>query len=78
MMMKQYVAGNHLRLVGKGYEIRRELSRLASSAAGQEPLTLYTSKLPPIRVTIGSSNQAVSGSLMTVLNSDGPVAETQG
>lgn len=75
--MKQYVAGNHLRLVGKGYEIRRELSRLAASAAGQEPLTLYTSKLPPIRVTIGSSNQAVSGSMIAVLNPDGPFSAKQ-
>lgn len=73
--MKQYIADNHLRLVGKGYEIRRELSRLAASAAGQEPLTLYTRKLPPVCVTIGSSNHAVSSSMMAALNADGLAAE---
>jgi hypothetical protein len=75
--MKQYMAGNHLRLIGKGYEIRRELSRLAASAAGKEPLSLYTRTLPPIRAKIGSSNGAISDNRMSELKLDEPGAETQ-
>ncbi|MDF2834546.1 MAG: hypothetical protein K0Q63_186 [Paenibacillus sp.] len=70
--MKQYIAGNHLRLIGKGYEIRRELSRLAASAAGQEPLSQYTRTLPPVRAMLGSSNHALSHTLRSKLMLDGP------
>ncbi|MCA0754490.1 Z-ring formation inhibitor MciZ [Paenibacillus sp. N4] len=40
--MKQYVALNHLRLVGKGWEIRRQLQKLSSASLSKKPLTEYT------------------------------------
>ncbi|MFD0586829.1 Z-ring formation inhibitor MciZ [Paenibacillus sp. GCM10027627] len=43
--MKQYIAPNHLRLVGKGWEVRHRLSKLAS-ASGSLPLSRYIELLP--------------------------------
>ncbi|QNK55430.1 hypothetical protein [Paenibacillus sp. PAMC21692] len=60
--MKQYVTVYHLRVIGKGWEVRRELNRLAASAVGEGLLSDYTRSLPPIRATLGSSNPALSDS----------------
>lgn len=58
--MKQYVIGNTLRVVGKGWEIRRELNTLAASASGEGLLSDYTGSFPPIRASLGSSNAVLS------------------
>ncbi|MHA6483818.1 hypothetical protein ACX1C1_18165 [Paenibacillus sp. strain BS8-2] len=57
--MKHYIAINHLRLVGKGWEVRRELNRLSALAA-EESLSDYTRTIPPIRIKLGTSNPIYS------------------
>ncbi|MDQ6421025.1 hypothetical protein RB620_16480 [Paenibacillus sp. LHD-117] len=74
--MKQYVSDHHLRVIGKGWEIRRELNRLASSAEGEGLMSVYTKTLPPIRVTIGSSNRTLSDQTIRELDLNETSAET--
>ncbi|REK77321.1 Z-ring formation inhibitor MciZ [Paenibacillus paeoniae] len=50
--MKQYIASNHLRLIGKGWEIRHQLQKLAA-AGDNVSLSRFTSELPPLKVTLG-------------------------
>ena len=42
--MKQYVALNHLRLVGKGWEIRHQLRKLSASSLSKTPMSEYTER----------------------------------
>jgi hypothetical protein len=65
--MKQYVSDHHLRVIGKGWEVRRELNRLAASAKGVGLLSDYTRSLPPIRALLGSSNAPLSDSDLVLL-----------
>lgn len=74
--MKQYIAECQLRVIGKGWEVRRELNRLAATAVGEGLLSAYTRSLPPIRVTVGSSNRALSEATPFNLAISEPSAET--
>lgn len=51
--MKQYVAPGNLRLIGKGWEIRRQLRQLTAAAPNGFLLTRFTGQLPPITVKLG-------------------------
>ncbi|MNH35806.1 hypothetical protein D3C79_965240 [compost metagenome] len=48
--MKQYVTVNHLRLVGKGWEIRHQLRKLSASSISKSPLSEYTGVLSVRRI----------------------------
>lgn len=52
--MKQYIASNQLRLIGKGWEIRHQLKKLAS-AGDDVLLSQFTRDLPPVKATLGGS-----------------------
>ncbi|GKU79625.1 Z-ring formation inhibitor MciZ [Paenibacillus sp. L3-i20] len=53
--MKQYIAPEHLRIVGKGWEIRHQLRKLAAASGGMK-LVPFTNGLPPIKVKLGNSS----------------------
>ncbi|WP_168119222.1 hypothetical protein [Paenibacillus sp. HB172176] len=53
--MKQYISHRHLRLVGKGWELRHQLRKLASSAEGASLLAHLTNCRSSIRTQSGSS-----------------------
>ncbi|WP_165867513.1 Z-ring formation inhibitor MciZ [Paenibacillus pinisoli] len=54
--MKRYMASNQLRLVGKGWEIRHHLRKLAAAEDGMI-LSRFTKELPPMKVSLGSSRR---------------------
>ncbi|MFF2887675.1 Z-ring formation inhibitor MciZ [Paenibacillus sp. NPDC057967] len=54
--MKQYIASNQLRLIGKGWEIRHHLRKLAASG-DDVLLSRFTKELPPVKVTLGGSRR---------------------
>lgn len=54
--MKQYIASNQLRLVGKGWEIRHHLRKLIATEDGLM-LSRFTKELPPIKVSLGGSRR---------------------
>lgn len=54
--MKQYVAPGNFRLVGKGWEIRRQLRQMTAAAPQDLLLTRYTAELPPIKVMLGGQS----------------------
>lgn len=48
--MKQYVAPKHLRLVGKGWEIRHQLRKLSSASNGRrEAIADFTKTMPSLK-----------------------------
>ncbi|CAM3965676.1 Z-ring formation inhibitor MciZ [Paenibacillus alkaliterrae] len=51
--MKQYVALNHLRLVGKGWEIRHQLRKLSAASLSKSPLSEYTNIISVRRIQSG-------------------------
>lgn len=67
-MMKQYVASNHLRLIGKGWEIRHQLAKLAARSDSQL-LTRFTTEHPPIWLKLGSSGSG-AGSTSSCVTCD--------
>lgn len=54
--MKQYVALNHLRLVGKGWEIRHQLRKLSASTLSRTPMSEYTNVISIKRIPLDSTN----------------------
>ncbi|WP_424766142.1 Z-ring formation inhibitor MciZ [Paenibacillus sp. sgz302251] len=48
--MKQYVSLNHLRLVGKGWEIRHQLRKLSASSLSKSPMSEYTNVISVRRI----------------------------
>ncbi|MBH5318031.1 Z-ring formation inhibitor MciZ [Paenibacillus sp. GSMTC-2017] len=57
--MKQYIAPKHLRIVGKGWEIRHQLRKL-TAANDRLQLDHFTKGLPPIKVKLGNYNSTTS------------------
>lgn len=51
--MKQYVAPGNLRLIGKGWEIRRKLRQLTAAAPSDLLLARFTAQLPPLTIKLG-------------------------
>lgn len=58
--MKQYIAPGNLRLVGKGWEVRRQLLQLAAAAPSNLPLTRFTAQRPPMKIKLGGQSTAAS------------------
>lgn len=54
--MKQYVALNHLRLVGKGWEIRHQLRKLSASTLSRTPMSEYTNVISIKRMPLDNTN----------------------
>lgn len=54
--MKQYVAQHHLRIVGKGWEVRHQLRKLAVWGEGTSRLIDYLEASPPVRLKLGASS----------------------
>ncbi|WP_082360673.1 Z-ring formation inhibitor MciZ [Bacillus sp. FJAT-28004] len=54
--MKQYVALNHLRLVGKGWEIRHQLRKLSASSLSRTPMSEYTNVISVRRIPLEKTN----------------------
>jgi hypothetical protein len=54
--MKQYVALNHLRLVGKGWEIRHQLRKLSASTLSRTPMSEYTNVISIKRLPVEITN----------------------
>lgn len=71
-MMKQYVALNRLTIIGKGWEVRHQLSKLASASDGLL-LSRFTKECPPMRVKIGSADASVERSMLKVNDQRQPV-----
>lgn len=57
--MKQYVAPNQMRIVGKAWEIRHQLRKLAAES-GHLPLARFTGEHPPLTVKLGGSHRSRS------------------
>ncbi|HTG71462.1 MAG TPA: Z-ring formation inhibitor MciZ [Candidatus Udaeobacter sp.] len=54
--MKQYVGLNHLRLVGKGWEIRQQLRKLSAASLSRTPMSEYTNVISVRRVPLEKTN----------------------
>lgn len=55
--MKQYIAPLQLRIIGKGWEVRRQLSALAASSGANSLVSECTAARPPMIVKLGLADR---------------------